>query len=553
MTHFIKKHRFTIFFSEILFLIFLSFLLSTNLAGQSSEKTVVKDASEVQKIGESVYYLEDAQGNMEISDILQAKKQAEFIKNNRPIFSTPATSSIYWFRLEIQNLTEENLHLQVGKPFGSWYLDIYLPDSLGNYVQPLLLGSLRDNPNALFSSNFIVNLENAGVEKSQIYYVKASGDFPKTHIFQVGSKDAFIKKLRKHDYIQAGYIGVMLTMILYNLFLLISTRERLYLVYVIFSSISLLVVPFDSGDPLFTHPWFWEYHFAWHNITYLVISIFAFMYLELKQKAPKAFWWILFLTIILCFVIPAIRILNLMETPTLVGFFQPVLLVYFLSLISAGIYVWRKGFKNARFYVLGWFFAISSACIFVFTINGLLPINLFTEHVLYFGFGLETIMFAWALGDKWNTLKKEKEKAQTENITLVENQNELLEDKVKKRTVELRNSYKEIQAQAEELLSQQEEIKVINEALEQKVKARTAILERQRNQLKEYAFANSHKVRGPLARMLGLVYLIQREGTDIPENIKQYLEMLAESSEEMDNIIKSLNRLLESGKFFEEE
>jgi signal transduction histidine kinase len=202
--------------------------------------------------------------------------------------------------------------------------------------------------------------------------------------------------------------------------------------------------------------------------------------------------------------------------------------------------------------VLGWFFAISSACIFVFTVNGLLPINLFTEHVLYFGFSLETIMFAWALGDKWNTIRKEKEFAQAKNISLVENQNKLLEEKVKQRTKELQNSNTEILAQSEELTSQREEIKAINDELEQKVKNRTKILERQRNQLKEYAFANSHKVRGPLARMLGLIYLIQREGDDIPENIKEYLAMLAKSSEEMDSIIKAMNRLLESGKFFEE-
>ncbi len=383
--------------------------------------------------------------------------------------------------------------------------------------------------------------------------MKASGDFPKTHIFQLGSKDAFIKKLKKHDYIQAGFLGVMLSMILYNLFLLISTKEKLYLVYVVFSSVTIFVVPFDSGDPLSSKKWLWEYHFVWHNMIYLMIAIFAFMYLELKQKAPKFYWWILLLTFILSVAIPLVKILGVMSMPSLINIFQPVLLIYYLSLISAGVYVWVKGFKNARFYVLGWFFAISSAVIFVFTINGLLPINLFTEHVLYFGFALETIFFAWALGDKWNTLKKEKEMAQAENITLVEHQNELLEEKVKKRTTELRKSNKEIQAQSEELLSQQEEIRAINEVLEQKVKSRTAILEKQRNQLKEYAFANSHKVRGPLARMLGLIYLIKREDTEIPENIKQYLKMLAESSEEMDSIIKSLNRLLESGKFFEEE
>ncbi|MFT5617087.1 MAG: hypothetical protein ACI85I_000303 [Arenicella sp.] len=95
-------------------------LFSIDSVGQNSQGVLISDASEVQKIGEYIYYLEDADGKLELSDILKEKYQTQFVRNDKVLFSTPATSSVYWFRVEIQNKSSENLHLQVGKAFGIW-------------------------------------------------------------------------------------------------------------------------------------------------------------------------------------------------------------------------------------------------------------------------------------------------------------------------------------------------------------------------------------------------------------------------------------------------
>lgn len=79
---------------------------------------------------------------------------------------------------------------------------------------------------------------------------------------------------------------------------------------------------------------------------------------------------------------------------------------------------------------------------------------------------------------------------------------------------EIEMQRKALAFQASELLRLNESLNFMNAALETKVKERTAELVRKNSelemkntQLADYAFINSHKLRGPVARLLGLVHL----------------------------------------------
>jgi tetratricopeptide (TPR) repeat protein len=96
---------------------------------------------------------------------------------------------------------------------------------------------------------------------------------------------------------------------------------------------------------------------------------------------------------------------------------------------------------------------------------------------------------------------------------------------------------------------QKEEIVRTNEILEAKVKERTAKLIEQNKELTEYAFVNAHEIRGPLARMLGLVMLMKLEQST--PDMKRYVEMMGDSSAEMDQVIRRINKLLYDAEFIE--
>ena len=121
--------------------------------------------------------------------------------------------------------------------------------------------------------------------------------------------------------------------------------------------------------------------------------------------------------------------------------------------------------------------------------------------------------------------------------------NKNLEYIVEQRTRELSIVNKELQALNEELIASNESVNQLNQNLEQLVKERTDKINHQLDQLKKYAFMNSHELRAPLARMLGLLNLLKREKDQ--EEIKELLHYLHQSSTELDNVIRAMNRLLE--------
>ena len=108
--------------------------------------------------------------------------------------------------------------------------------------------------------------------------------------------------------------------------------------------------------------------------------------------------------------------------------------------------------------------------------------------------------------------------------------------------VQIKNE--ELQAYGEELLASEEELKQINENLNLLVENRTQVLARQNEKLLHHAFINAHKVRSPLARILGLVNLIKYE-VKMEERGRELFDRLHSSSHELNDVLKEVRVNLE--------
>lgn len=109
----------------------------------------------------------------------------------------------------------------------------------------------------------------------------------------------------------------------------------------------------------------------------------------------------------------------------------------------------------------------------------------------------------------------------------------------------------ELQEKNMEIISQNEEIVLTNEKLEEIIQERTRKIEALNEKLFEYAMFNSHKVRAPLARILGLAFLIELEFKKQSPNISDiegYFKKINDSTLEMDTIIMDFNNLLTEKK-----
>jgi signal transduction histidine kinase len=114
------------------------------------------------------------------------------------------------------------------------------------------------------------------------------------------------------------------------------------------------------------------------------------------------------------------------------------------------------------------------------------------------------------------------------------------------RIQELNELYIRLESQAIEFQEQNEYINELNLKLEYRVNERTARIKEQNKKLIDFAYFNSHKVRGPLARILGIIELKKISTDSSCSTLNEYFDLVEKSANELDQVIKSINDLLES-------
>lgn len=102
-----------------------------------------------------------------------------------------------------------------------------------------------------------------------------------------------------------------------------------------------------------------------------------------------------------------------------------------------------------------------------------------------------------------------------------------------------------LKASNEAIRIQAIEIKNINENLEQLVKERTEALETKNKALEEAAFINAHKLRSPVASILGLVNLMKTAAS--ADELREANDHLQKEAIRLDEIVSTIRKTIERG------
>jgi len=446
----------------ILFIYFLLFAHAT-FAFENSKVVQIVDSSVTTPVGSYIYTLIDKKSIYSYNDILF---NSNFRLENKEIpvmdvtrgtvwakffIHNNTSDSIFYLDLQYSNISEVNLYRRFGN-------SLVLIDSTGNNID---IDTKSES-----NRDFIFKLSLNSRDTAELF-LKIRSKHPILLPLFIKQESHINENINVENLIFGLYFGIILSLFLYNIFLLISTKDPSYLFYVIhllflgFAQITLTGYGFK---------YLWPHH-AFINRYALIITsafagitgiLFALFFLRVRYYLSKTVY-ILYTVIFLYFI-------SIISTVSGNNSFSYSILNYSgliggLVLIVVPYLISKKGYKPANYYLVAWIFFLSSVIIFALRNIGVLPYTNFTTYSLYIGSAIEAILLSTALADRINTLRVEKEESQAyalkisrENETLIKEQNIMLEQKVQERTNELQSTNNQLNKTLDDLKDAQTQL-----------------------------------------------------------------------------------------------
>lgn len=384
------------------------------------------------------------------------------------------TNTTFWIRFSIRNEDPYDLTWMLEFPDGhNSFLQLYQISSKGKIrtYQPVGLGEpLSSRP--FDYKNFLFDLS---IPKGDTYtyYVKVRSKYYTSFWASLRSSGYLISYITHEYYFLGIFYGIIFIMAMYNLLIYIFTRERVYVLYV-FYVISCGIYTFSEdlmGFQLFWPEVTFFNHFQFENAPNLLILAFTFYaieFLELRTSYKKTTLWLYALVALNILISVSFSYLFPIQIKAIL-FIAPFALIYFLALRL----FFRKNYKPARFFIIGFSIILFGFLVFVMRIYDILPSSLYTIYIFNFGFVVEVLMFSYALGDKIRIIKNEKEKNQQRMIEMLEEKevlkdkiNKELEHKVQERTEKLNLKSEELESANLKLKHLTEELNKMNSQLD---------------------------------------------------------------------------------------
>jgi hypothetical protein len=428
-----------------------------------------------------IYGFEDTSARLDLNRIKSSLCVNRFKASTSATPVTQNINSAYWYRI--------NIH-QDPNSRNNWILEffdqtidsitVYSPDRFGNYRSTELGSSSFFNKRFYHHKNLSLNINN-NIAGTETYYVRIKSHQQVNIIIVLRSVSWFISYALDEYFFFGMFYGMILIFGLYNLIMFTAMRQRQYLYYIAYNlSIGLYEMCADGMAFQYIWPSSPEWNHYAYGIALFSASIFALLFtqslLNVKQNAPKlnkSIWFVIAcrsLFFVFCLFDKSLFSYKIIE-------FIPLTLAFF-----TGCYILKKGYRAARFFVIGYSFLLVG-----FIIKSLialniwwLPVTALNYYSLSFCFIMEMLFITFAIGDGLRILKKNESTAQLELIRQLKHNKELnelinkgLEEQVKERTKQLIDKTSVIEDQNEALIvfnrllkEQAEEISRMNMLLE---------------------------------------------------------------------------------------
>ncbi len=418
-------------------------------------------------LGAHVDVLEDPGRKLRLEDVVKPEVAGRFLRSNSGALNFGYTHSAWWLRFSLPGGAPagDELLLEIAFPSID-RLEFFLPEpqpgDAPRYWTRVAGDEFPWDAREVKHSYHVYRFSVPPQPGPHVYYLKLESHNVLTVPLVLWRPGPFADRDRDVQLVMGLFYGLVVALVLYNLMLFVAVRDRTYLYYVVYAaSFGLFLFGYDG----LAYQYLWPESTWWANhgiATALCVALalgaqFTRSFLHTSRIAPrvdKVFLAVVAVAGALALCSATGWVLSygaVLRTISVLGFAIAALF------IAIAVRALLDGYRPARFFLLAW------AGMLVFILIGALrnfalaPTNLVTIYGLHFGFALDVLLLSFALGDRINSLRRERATAHAETVEaqqlLLEStrQNEReLERRIALRTAELNKANERLRGEANE-------------------------------------------------------------------------------------------------------
>ncbi|MCW8837438.1 MAG: ATP-binding protein [Thiovulaceae bacterium] len=376
----------------------------------------------------------DKTNSLSKKDILNKK----FIQNNKKIIGLGfKPNTALWIKFKLKNISNKKLSKTI-ELSNAITEKVILFDGKNIYTDGMW--------NMPISRTTLHPIFNISIEPNEekIFYVKISSKISSLIAqLKLWNNDSYIHYQYEHNTNLFIFFTVIITLLLYNLMIMIFTKDKAYLYYILYL---LSLIFFQANYLGIAQLYFFSNEVtilvgkaSMIYVSFLIVSIVLFTreFLNIYKfpKLDKVLKIYLYIT-------PFIALIsynNFIFNMNVIGIFIPLgLYVLFISIFSL-----YKGVKEAKYYVIGWGIVILSLILINLKTLGLFDITKYFQYINELSFSLEAFLFSIALAHRIKTLNEQKNILDAKVINLQNDEKIRLQNLVDEKTKNLQKLLEE--------------------------------------------------------------------------------------------------------------
>jgi len=364
-------------------------------------------------LGKVMQVYEDRTGSASIAQVTAPAFASRFRAHREEVLNAGYSTSVFWLKIDLRyqasaNALPRQWLLELAYPPLD-HLELYLPGTDGAYRLAQRTGdALPYDSRQIRQNNYLFELPLQPGQATTVYlrlHSQGSVQVP----LALWSAEAYMEEQPTRLYVLGMIYGVLLVMLVYNLFIYLSVRDVSYLYYILYiASFGLYQVSVNGAGVAY----FWPDSPWWANAaTPLFIGAagvfgcqFARHFLRLG-KISRGFDRLLQLLMLG----GALVMLLAVSMPYGIALRMATVLalLFTVSIFTAGLYAWSRGLRVARWFIIAWTAFLLGGLVNTLMVLGYLPNVFITMYASQLGSALEVALLSLALADRINSMREQ--------------------------------------------------------------------------------------------------------------------------------------------------